>query len=147
MGRLICCLNRSIQIGHGTNHHLYILKAPMREKHSPLDRRTRGQFRCCTAGTDGAQKSPIKSIERSTMGPMLKLEGICDGEAVPLPQNLDAITITTEKGTIYIDLAGQVGNMVLMRASADCQSAEVVRLILSPMGSGRLAVGVIRTAT
>ena len=34
---------------------------------------------------------------------------------VNLPQDIDALAITTEKGTIYIDLAEQVDNMVLMR--------------------------------
>jgi hypothetical protein len=79
------------------------------------------------------------------MGPHLKLEGARDGRAVPLPQDLDAIAITTDKGTIHIDLGEQVENMVLMRAALNTRTSEVVRLILSPMESGRLAVGVIRT--
>jgi hypothetical protein len=79
------------------------------------------------------------------MEPHLKLEGVRNGEQVLLPQDLDAIRITTQQGTIHIDLAGQVQNMVLMRASPDVRSTDVIRLILSPMDSGRLAVGVIRT--
>jgi hypothetical protein len=81
------------------------------------------------------------------MGPNIKIEGVRDGQAVPLPQDLDAIAITTELGTIHIDLAEQVKNMVLMRASVAHGTPEVVRLILSPMDSGRLAVGIIRTAS
>ena len=81
------------------------------------------------------------------MGPNIKIEGVRDGQAVPLPQDLDAIAITTELGTIHIDLAGQVQNMVLMRASVARRGSDVVRLILSPMDSGRLAVGIIRTAS
>jgi hypothetical protein len=79
------------------------------------------------------------------MGPNLKVEGARDGRAVELPQDLDAIAITTKQGTIYIDLAEQVQNMVLMRTSVANRGADVVRLILSPMESGRIAVGVIRT--
>jgi glycerate-2-kinase len=66
---------------------------------------------------------------------------------VPLPLDLDAIRITTQQGTIHIDLGEQVQNMVLMRTSLDIRSTDVIRLILSPMESGRLAVGVIRTPT
>ena len=79
------------------------------------------------------------------MGPHLTLAGARDGQAVPLPQDLDAIAISTAHGTIYIDLGEQVENMVLMRASLNTLTPEVVRLILSPMDSGRIAVGVIRT--
>jgi hypothetical protein len=78
-------------------------------------------------------------------GSQFKSEGARNGEPVSLPQDLDAIRITTQQGTIHIDLAGQVQNMVLMRASPDVRSTDVIRLILSPMDSGRLAVGVIRT--
>jgi hypothetical protein len=81
------------------------------------------------------------------MGPHLTLEGARDGRAVQLPQDLDAICITTEKGTIYIDLGEQVENMVLLRAALNTHTPEVIRLILSPMESGRLAVGVVRTAS
>jgi hypothetical protein len=81
------------------------------------------------------------------MGPHLKLHGIRDGHAVPLPQDLDALTIMTEKGAIHIDLAEQVDNMVLMRAALNARTGEVARLILSPMESGRIAVGVIQTAS
>jgi hypothetical protein len=79
------------------------------------------------------------------MGPNLRIEGVRDGAAIELPQDLDAIAITTAKGTVYIDLGEQVENMVLMRAPADSDSSDVLRLILSPMQSGRIAVGVIRT--
>jgi hypothetical protein len=81
------------------------------------------------------------------MGPNIKIEGMRDGQSVPLPQDLDAIAITTQLGTIHIDLAEQVQNMVLMRASVAHRTSDVVRLILSPMESGRLAVGIIRTAS
>jgi hypothetical protein len=81
------------------------------------------------------------------MGPNIKIEGVRDGQSVTLPQDLDAIAITTRHGTIHIDLAEQVQNMVLMRASAAHGTPEVVRLILSPMESGRLAVGIIRSAS
>jgi len=81
------------------------------------------------------------------MGPNIQIEGVRDGRSVPLPQDLDALAITTQQGTIHIDLAGQVQNMVLMRVSVARGTPGVVRLILSPMDSGRLAVGVIRTAS
>jgi hypothetical protein len=64
-----------------------------------------------------------------------------------LPPDLDALAITTEHGTIHIDLAEQVQNTVLMRASVARPTPDVTRLILSPMESGRLAVGIIRTAS
>jgi hypothetical protein len=79
------------------------------------------------------------------MGPHLKIEGARNGQRVLLCQDLDAISITTETGTIYIDLAEQVQNMVLMRASHDSRTPGVVRLIISPIESGRVAVGVLRT--
>jgi hypothetical protein len=81
------------------------------------------------------------------MGPDTKIEGSGDGQSVPLPQDLDAIAITTRLGTIHIDLAGQVRDMVLMRASVAGGTPDVARLILSPMESGRLARGMIRTAS
>ena len=81
------------------------------------------------------------------MGNDIKIEGVRGGQSVPLPQGLDAIAITTRLGTIHIDLAGQVQNMVLMRASVACGTRDVARLILSPMESGRLAIGIIRTAS
>jgi hypothetical protein len=81
------------------------------------------------------------------MGPNIKIEGVRDGQSMPLPLELDAIAITTQVGTIHIDLAEQVPNMVLMRASVARRGSDVVRLILSPMDSGRLAVGIIRTAS
>src|ERR1019366_5068636 len=68
-----------------------------------------------------------------TMGPHLEIERTRDGQAVLLPQDLDAIAITTEQGTIHIDLAEQVQNMVLMRASPQSRGPDVIRLILSPM--------------
>jgi hypothetical protein len=70
-----------------------------------------------------------------------KVTGVRDGTAVQLPPDLDAIVISTSIGDIYIDLEGQVKDMVLMRASI---SDPRLRLLLSPMDSGRLAVGVIK---
>lgn len=75
------------------------------------------------------------------MGPNLKLSGTRDGAEVALPQDLDAIVITTAKGHIYIDLAEQTDNMVLVRAMAEDGGRG--RLITSPMSSGRLALGVV----
>ena len=79
------------------------------------------------------------------MGNDIKIEGARDGKPVPLPQDLDAIAITTRLGTIHIDLPGQVQNMVLMRASVAHSAPDVARLILSPLESGRLAIGIICT--
>ena len=70
-----------------------------------------------------------------------KVTGVRDGTAVPLPTDLDAITISTRIGDIWIDLHGVVQDMVLVRASINDPMA---RLILSPMDSARLAVGVIK---
>lgn len=74
----------------------------------------------------------------------LRVIGIRDGSAMDLPTNLDAIAVTTEIGVIYIDLGQQVPNMVLMRSSEHAGGPGKTRLILSPMDSGRLAVGVIK---
>jgi hypothetical protein len=69
-----------------------------------------------------------------------KIAGAKDGREVELPQDLDAITIQTGIGTIYIDISGPVPDMILLRTSA----ADVAtRLILSPM-DGRMAIGVIK---
>lgn len=73
------------------------------------------------------------------MGPHIRIAGARNGQAIPLPQDLDAITITTEQGTIYIDLAEQIRDMVLMRASVGSIGSDVARLIVSPMESGRLS--------
>jgi len=75
------------------------------------------------------------------MHPKPKICGARDGVEVPLPQDLDAFVITTGIGSIYIDLAGQVKDMVLIRPS---MSDPRLRLLLSPMDSGRLALGVIK---
>ena len=73
----------------------------------------------------------------------LRVVGTKDGKAVELPVNLDAIGIVTEIGVIHIDLGHQVPNMVLVRSSAHEGGPGNTRLILSPMESGRIAVGVI----
>jgi hypothetical protein len=75
----------------------------------------------------------------------LRVIGARDGQAVELPRNLDSINILTEIGVIHIDLGQQVPNMVLMRSSEHAGGPGNTRLILSPMDSGRLAVGVIKT--
>jgi hypothetical protein len=74
----------------------------------------------------------------------LRVMGARDGEAVDLPGGLDSIDIFTEIGVIHIDLGQQVANMVLMRSSEHAGGPGNTRLILSPMESGRLAVGVIK---
>jgi hypothetical protein len=75
----------------------------------------------------------------------LSVVGARDGQAVELPTNLDTIAIITEIGVIHIDLGQQVPNMVLMRSSSHAGGPGDTRLILSPMESGRIAVGVIRS--
>ena len=76
----------------------------------------------------------------------LKIRGNKDGRDVPVPQDLDAIVIETSKGGILIDLGGQIPDMVMLRATwTEVEQRGDVRLILSPMASGRMAVGVIRT--
>jgi hypothetical protein len=80
------------------------------------------------------------------MAKQMKISGARDGKSVELPQDLDAIVIDLEYGAIYIDLAGQVPGTVLMRASVgDYERTGPTRLILSPMDSGRIAVGVIKS--
>ena len=74
----------------------------------------------------------------------LGLRGVRDGKAVDLPSDLDAIDILTEIGVIHIELGQQVPNMVLVRSSDHAGGAGQTRLILSPMESGRVAVGVIK---
>lgn len=69
------------------------------------------------------------------------VKGVRDGREVQLPADLDAIVISTGIGDIYIDLAGQVRDTVLVRASIGDPKA---RLVLSPMDHGRLALGVIK---
>ena len=76
----------------------------------------------------------------------IRISGARDGKAVELPQNLDALVIDLEHGSLYVDLAGQVPGMVLVRASVgEYERTGPTRLILSPMESGRIAVGVIRS--
>jgi hypothetical protein len=74
----------------------------------------------------------------------LRVSGARDGYAVELPGGLDAIDIATEIGVIHIDLGQQVPNMVLVRSSDHAGGPGNTRLILSPMDSGRIAVGVIK---
>jgi hypothetical protein len=77
------------------------------------------------------------------MAKELRVVGAKDGRAVDLPSGLDAINIITEIGVIHIDLGHQLPNMILMRSSAHAGGPGNTRLILSPMDSGRIAVGVI----
>lgn len=81
------------------------------------------------------------------MGPHLRVVTYDDGVERELPRSTDKIVIYTEIGGIYIDLAEQVDNMVLMRSAAFEGGPGDTRLIMSPMDSGRMAVGVIRTPT
>jgi hypothetical protein len=74
------------------------------------------------------------------VGPHLKLTGMRHGEEVSLPQDLDAIAIETYEGTIYIDLAEQIENHVLVRGiRVDGRAGQVE---LSKLNSGRLAMGI-----
>ncbi len=75
----------------------------------------------------------------------LRVVGARDGSMVELPTGLDSIDIMTEIGVIHIDLGHQVPNMVLIRSSEHTGGQGNSRLILSPMGSGRIAVGVIKS--
>lgn len=76
----------------------------------------------------------------------IRISGARDGRKVDLPQDLDAIVIELEHGSLYVDLAGHVPGTVLMRASVgEHERSGPTRLILSPMESGRVAVGVIRS--
>ena len=74
----------------------------------------------------------------------LRVVGARDGNEVQLAAELDAIGIVTEIGVIHIDLRQQVPNMILMRSSAHEGGPGNTKLILSPMDSGRIAVGVIK---
>lgn len=78
------------------------------------------------------------------MSPNLKLKGYRDGHEIPLPANLDAIGIETPNGVVYIELAEQISQMVLVRAVSAESLADSMRLILSPMQSGRIAIGCIK---
>lgn len=78
------------------------------------------------------------------MNKPLRIIGVRDGEPVELPAGLDAIDIVTEVGVIHIDLGHQVLNMVLVRSSDHAGGPGSTRLVVSPMGSGRLAIGVIQ---
>ena len=79
------------------------------------------------------------------MSKPIVVTGARDGNAVSLPEGLDAINIVTAIGVIHIDLGQQVPNMVLMRSSEHGGGPGNTRLIMSPMDSGRIAVGVIKT--
>jgi hypothetical protein len=89
---------------------------------------------------------PMVADRKERMAKPIKVSGARDGSEVELPQDLDAIVIQLEHGSLYIDLAGQVPGTVLMRASVgDYERIGPTRLILSPMDSGRMAVGVIKS--
>src|SRR5437763_17117437 len=89
---------------------------------------------------------PIVTDGKEHMTNSIKISGAQDGNSVKLPQDLDAIVIDMEHGALYIDLAGPVPGTVLMRSSVgDHERTGPTRLILSPMDSGRLPVGVIRS--
>jgi hypothetical protein len=80
------------------------------------------------------------------MARQVKISGARDGKSVELPQDLDVIVIDLEHGTFQIDLAGQVLGTVLMRAAVgDFPRTGPTRLILSPMESGLIAVGVVKS--
>lgn len=84
--------------------------------------------------------------ERTQMAKPIRISGARDGESMELPQDLDALVIELEHGSLYIDLAGQVTGMVLMRAAVgEHERTGPTRLILSPMESWRIAVGVIES--
>jgi hypothetical protein len=74
----------------------------------------------------------------------LHVFAVKDGKAVELPHDLDSINIATEIGIIHIDLGQQVPNMALMRSSEHSGGPGNTRLIISPMDSGRIAIGVIK---
>ena len=77
----------------------------------------------------------------------IRIEGARDGRAVELPQDLDALVIGLEQGGLYVDLAGQVPGMVLIRAVVGAgEQPAPTRLILSPMDGSRIAVGVIKSS-
>jgi len=78
------------------------------------------------------------------MGSLLRVEGLRGGATVALPDDLDAIAVSTSAGTIRIDLIAPIEDMVLLSAGSRERGETPTRLILSPMASGRLAVGVIR---
>jgi len=77
----------------------------------------------------------------------MKTTAYKNGQKVALPDGIECIVIETSKGGILLDLSGQIPDMVLALAveTDGTQQPGGVRLILSPMESGRLAVGVIRT--
>ena len=78
------------------------------------------------------------------MSKPLQVFAVRDGKAVELPRDLDSINIATEIGIIHIELGQQVPNMALMRSSEHSGGPGNTRLIISPMDSGRIAVGVIK---
>jgi hypothetical protein len=74
----------------------------------------------------------------------MKATAYKNGQDLPLPDGTECIVIETSKGPILIDLSRQVPGMVLAQAvKTNTAAAGGVRLVLSPMESGRLAVGVI----
>lgn len=79
------------------------------------------------------------------MGPHIRVETVRDGQGTELPRDIEKIVIYTQHGGVLIDLAEQVPGMVLVRATSHEGGPGDTRLILSPMDSGRIAVGVIRT--
>ena len=74
-----------------------------------------------------------------------RLAGHRGTATIALPQDLDAITISTSIGFIHIDLTAPLDGMVLLSAATGAGDESPTRLILSPMASGRLALGVIRS--
>lgn len=77
----------------------------------------------------------------------IRVEGARDGRALELPQDLDALVVALALGGLYIDLAGQVPGMVLIRATVAADDLPApTRLIFCPMDGGRVAVGVIRSS-
>jgi DNA helicase TIP49 (TBP-interacting protein) len=75
----------------------------------------------------------------------IRLKALKDGREVPLPPGIENLVIETSQGGIYIQLEERVTDMVLARAVKTDEMGGEARLILSPMDSGRVAIGVIRT--
>lgn len=78
-----------------------------------------------------------------------QLQGSRGGASVALPDFLDAISISTSRGVIHIDLTAPVADMVLLSAvshAGHVGEVSPVRLVVSPMPSGRLAVGAIHAS-
>lgn len=76
----------------------------------------------------------------------LRIRAARDGKEVTISQDIDTIVIETSKGGVHIDLGGPIPDMVMVRATwTEENPGGDVRLILSPMQGGRMAVGVIKT--